>query len=424
MNSVTVATRPWAPAGGGPRHRSRLVLTVLLLVALIVPVTAASASASTTTVNVYFTPVDSECDATRPYAREVEPPRVLAGAIEQLLAGPTAAERAAGATSYLFDEQTAGMFRSATIRDGVAHIDFHDLRTVIPNASSSCGSTSLLAQLDATATQFPTVLRARYSINGSEATFYHWLQRDVPAPSRETATRGSLTNRAKIEDLDGDEATLRRIRVGRHDGFDRVVFEFDGGRPAYSVSYAPVAQADGSGAPIPTQGTVALQVYLQAESLNSEPLGPEFTFQPTEPITPGYPTLRHVRYGGFFEGGTTFGVGLTGRSGFRVVELTGPTRLAIDVAHGADLRDLRSGDRGSDVGDWQRRLNMVQFGTFASSPGHSQGPLTADGVFGTKTLRATRTFQRAEGVTETGVVNAATRSAMYQALRRSAQIRP
>ena len=421
MNITTVTTRPRAPAGGSPLRRGRLVLTVLLLVALVIPMTAASASADTATVSVFFTPAGSECDATVRYAREVETPRVLTGAIEQLLAGPTAAERAAGATS-VFNERTAGMLRSVAIRDGVAHIDLGDLRTVIPGASASCASTSLLAQLDATATQFPTVLRARYSINGSEATFYHWLQRVVPTSSQVIATRGSLTNRSRIENLDGDTATLRRVRVGRHDGFDRVVFEFEGGVPGYSVRYTPVALTDGAGAPIPTLGTVALQVFLQAESvdMSDEEFPP--TYSPTGLITPLYPTLRQVRYGGYFEGGTTFGVGLKGRSGFRVLELTGPPRLAIDVAHGVVVRDLRYGDRGADVSDWQRRLNVVQFGAFASSPGHSQGRLVSDGVFGTNTVRATRTFQRAEGVADTGVVNGATRNAMYQALRRSSQI--
>ena len=237
-----------------------------------------------------------------------------------------------------------------------------------------------------------------------------------------TTTRGSLSNRSRIEDLTGQPATLKKVRVGRHDGFDRVVFEFEGGSPGYSVRYVPVALTDGGGAPIPTMGTVALQVYLVAESVDLDVAGMPLTFTPTAPITPGYPTLRHVRYGGYFEGGTTFGVGLKGRSGFRVLELTGPTRLAIDVAHGATVRDLRSGHRGTDVGDWQRRLNLVQFGQFASSPGHPQGRLTTDGIFGAKTGQATRTFQRAEGVAVTGVVNAATRNAMYQALRRSAQI--
>ena len=422
MNTSTTHTSARAPARSGRRRAGR-VMIVLLLLALVIPTTAAAAT-GTATVDVYFTPVGSECGAVRPYPREVPLPRVLTGAVEQLLAGPTAAERAAGATSFLFDDGTAGMLRSASISDGVAHIDFRDLRTVIPGASSSCGSSSLLSQLDATATQFPTVDRARYSINGSEATFYHWLQRDVPGTSQVTATRGSLTNRRTIADLDGDHATLREVRVGRHDGFDRVVFEFDGGRPGYSVRYLPVARTDGAGQPIATLGSVALQVYLQADSVDLRAEGFPFTFAPTGPITPRYPTLRQVRFGGYFEGGTTFAVGLTGRSGFRVLELTGPTRLAIDVAHGADLRNLRRGDGGPDVRDWQHRLNAVQFGAFASSPGHAQGRLATDGAFGTATVRATRTLQRAEGVADTGVVNAATRNAMYRALRRSAQARP
>ena len=328
MNTTTpLAT---ARVADHPRRHGRLVLTVLLVLALTVPMTAAAAH--TATVYVHFTRVSSECDVTMPYARKVDLPRVLTGAMERLLAGPTAAERAAGATS-LFNSRTAGMLRSVNIRDGVAHIDFKDLRKVIPNASSSCGSTSLLAQLDATATQFPTVLRARYSINGSEATFYHWLQRDVPATSRVTATRGSLTNRSRIERLSGQQATLRKIRVGRHNGFDRLVFEFEGGQPGYIVHYTPVARRDGSGEPIRTLGNAALQVYLLAESVNLDAQGFPYTFTPTGPITPRYPTLRQVRYGGYFEGGTTFGVGLSGRTGFRVLELTGPPRLAIDVAH-------------------------------------------------------------------------------------------
>lgn len=416
MTTTTRSILARAPARG----IRRMVVTVLTLLAMVVPLSAASAT-DTATVNVYFTSTGSECDATAAFAREVEVPRVLTGAMTQLLAGPTDEERSAGASSF-FGPDTAGMVRSVTIRDGVAHVDFGDLRPVIPGASSSCGSTSLLAQLDATATQFSTVRGARYSINGSERTFYAWLQRGVPDSSAVTATRGSLTNQARVADLHGEQATLRRVRVGRHDGFDRIVFEFDGGVPGYSVAYRSVARTDGGGAPIPTPGNTALQVYLLADSVDMQAEGFPFTFTPQGPISVRYPTLRQVRYGGFFEGGTTFGVGLTGRSGFRVLELTGPPRLAIDVAHGVDQRNLRSGHRGADVRDWQERLNTVQFGAFASSPGHPQGRLATDGIYGPRTTRATRAFQRAEAVAVTGVVDSTTRRVMYDALRRSAQI--
>jgi len=96
----------------------------------------------------------------------------------ELLRGPTASERSRGYGGW-FSTKTAGMLRSVRIDGGVAYIDFRDLRRVIPNASSSCGSTLLLAQLDRTATQFQTVRRAIYSIGGSSA-FYEWLQYSVP----------------------------------------------------------------------------------------------------------------------------------------------------------------------------------------------------------------------------------------------------
>ncbi|MEX2553572.1 MAG: hypothetical protein WD627_11300 [Actinomycetota bacterium] len=51
---------------------------------------------------------------------------------------------------------------------------------MIPNASSSCGSAQLLAQLDGTARQFDEVDRTLYSINGDAGTFYEWLQLAVP----------------------------------------------------------------------------------------------------------------------------------------------------------------------------------------------------------------------------------------------------
>jgi hypothetical protein len=62
----------------------------------------------------------------------------------------------------------------------IAYIDFRDFQRIIHNASSSCGSALLLVQLDRTVTQFPTVLGAIYSLNGSRIAFYDWLQLSSP----------------------------------------------------------------------------------------------------------------------------------------------------------------------------------------------------------------------------------------------------
>jgi hypothetical protein len=101
--------------------------------------------------------------------------------MDALLRGPTAAERRRRYGGW-FSRRTAGMLRSMNLSNGVAGIDFDDFRHVIPNASSSCGSALLLAELNRTAKQFPTVSRAVYSFDGNRRAFYEWLQLSPPRP--------------------------------------------------------------------------------------------------------------------------------------------------------------------------------------------------------------------------------------------------
>lgn len=119
------------------------------------------------------------CARVYPLRRTVTTPAVLTGAMRALLAGPTTAERRRGFDGW-FSSKTADKLRTVRVRDGVAYVDFSDFRRVIPNASSSCGSALLLAQLDNTARQFPSVRRAVYSFNGDRRAFYEWLQREPP----------------------------------------------------------------------------------------------------------------------------------------------------------------------------------------------------------------------------------------------------
>ncbi|MDA8310338.1 MAG: GerMN domain-containing protein [Actinomycetota bacterium] len=106
---------------------------------------------------------------------------VLRTALDELLAGPSAAERAAGLTSWFsstWAPSTAGYLRSVTVSSGNATVDFGDLPSVIPNASTSTGSHLLLSQLDATVFQFPSITSVIYRIDGSCQAFGEWLQLD------------------------------------------------------------------------------------------------------------------------------------------------------------------------------------------------------------------------------------------------------
>jgi hypothetical protein len=147
-----------------------------------------------TIVEVHFSNDDGAdfegCTQTSPVERRVDGPAVLDGALRALLAGPTQTERDAGLTSW-FSQDPADLIRSVTVRNGIAQVDF-DARfpSAVPNASTACGSSSLRAQLDRTARQFPTVGRVIFSVDGSVDGFYGWLQ--APSPDLTPRWGGSL----------------------------------------------------------------------------------------------------------------------------------------------------------------------------------------------------------------------------------------
>jgi len=91
----------------------------------------------------------------------------------------------------------------------------------------------------------------------------------------------------------------------------------------------PVVRLDGSGAPLRLRGTAFLEVVVRAPT-HDQDYRP--VLRPTR-LRPDLPALREVNAPGSFEGQTTAGIGVTRRVGFRVLELTDPTRIVIDLAH-------------------------------------------------------------------------------------------
>lgn len=137
--------------------------------------------AADVTIQVYFAnaALGEDCDDVFPVDRRVDGGDVAAAAVEALLAGPTSTEAEAGYAGW-FGAPTAGMLNGVVLADGVLRVDLGDLRDVIPNASTSCGSAGLLAQLDRTLAPFVPGGGVVYLIDGSTEDFYAWLQFDVP----------------------------------------------------------------------------------------------------------------------------------------------------------------------------------------------------------------------------------------------------
>jgi len=145
---------------------------------------------------------------------------VLEATMDELLAGPTTADAAAGLSSW-FSSATAGMVLSASVAaDGSAVVDFDPaLATTIPGASSSAGSDQLLRQLDATVFQNTAVTSATYTLGGSCDAFFGWIQRACEprtqseaasalyaqtyfGPERVTGPSANVTEAVQLEDFE------------------------------------------------------------------------------------------------------------------------------------------------------------------------------------------------------------------------------
>jgi hypothetical protein len=135
---------------------------------------------ATVTVEVFFAneSLGEACGEVFPVTRTVDRDDPVQGALEALLAGPTAAEQAEGYGGW-FSAGTADTLLDVTIVDGTAHVVFTDLRQLIPNASTSCGSAGLLAQLDQTLLSLDGITASRYAL-ADQTAFYAWLQLDDP----------------------------------------------------------------------------------------------------------------------------------------------------------------------------------------------------------------------------------------------------
>jgi hypothetical protein len=123
-----------------------------------------------------------------------------------------------------------------------------------------------------------------------------------------------------------------RLEVGRHDdeGFDRVVVAFDGPLPGYDIRYVDQVVQDGSGQPVTLLGGADLQVVIKPANAHDDTGAPTL---PVPRLTPAFAMVQEARLVGDFEAVVTVGVGVRARAPFRVIELTGPNRLVIDVQH-------------------------------------------------------------------------------------------
>jgi hypothetical protein len=126
-------------------------------------------------------------------------------------------------------------------------------------------------------------------------------------------------------------ATVTAIRIAHHDGYDRLVVGFatSNSMPRYELTRQATSTfiRDASGKPVTLQGSAGIRAVLRNSDIASG--------VPND-VKPNLPEIREVTQIGNFERVVSYGVGLATPACFRVLELSGPSRLVIDVQTPAD----------------------------------------------------------------------------------------
>lgn len=132
-------------------------------------------------------------------------------------------------------------------------------------------------------------------------------------------------------------AYLTEVRAGRHPGFDRVVWEFDGPRPSFRAEYAagPVRES-GSGDRVDLAGDAAVTVvFSPASGVDLSGDEPVEIYTGPRRITgddAGTRNVTEIVRTGDFESALAWAVGVERATAFTVTVLAAPTRVVLDIA--------------------------------------------------------------------------------------------
>jgi len=156
----------------------------------------------------------------------------------------------------------------------------------------------------------------------------------APDPDEEPLTGFDLQEKigGGFPDLGDDIGPGEGVRVGHHEGYDRVVFDFtDSGTPTYRVRYVATPVADGSGDTVAVAGDAYLEVLVTTVSIPED--GQERPADSSAADLEGTVIAEaNAIFGGFEGYGQTF-VGVRDmQRPFRVSVESAPTRLVVDIA--------------------------------------------------------------------------------------------
>ena len=151
---------------------------------------------------------------------------------------------------------------------------------------------------------------------------------ESPSPAPDGPPFPESTDPQTAEPTGEWDLQLVDVRVGEHDGFDRVVLELSGtATPGWGVAWGDEAVAEGTGDVVPLEGDHVLTISASGTAM-PEP----GSFEVPARLGPAG-AVAEVQVNGWFEGYTQVFAGIEGDvRPFRVFTLTDPPRLVVDVA--------------------------------------------------------------------------------------------
>ncbi|MCK0439117.1 hypothetical protein MUG78_06460 [Gordonia alkaliphila] len=190
------------------------------------------------------------------------------------------------------------------------------------DSSSSTTSSQSVVSVTVTETASPT--------NGGPANDASTAQ--TPNPQTQTS-QSPITGTLPVQHDASTNArlTVTDVRVGGHDGFDRVVFEFGGvGTPGWRVQFTDDPRQDGSGDPVIVPGRAVIAVTLIGVGYPGDTGVAEYSGP--NPVA-GVGGITQVNLEGVFEGQQLAFIGVSAaQPAVAVSALSSPTRLVIDIA--------------------------------------------------------------------------------------------
>lgn len=157
-----------------------------------------------------------------------------------------------------------------------------------------------------------------------------------PTASSAGATLPGFTDpgERQTQDATGQaQLLIEEVRVGSHDGFDRVVLDLSGtGEAGWSARFVTEPVLDGSGAPVDLAGEFVLRVDVQGMAY---PEPGDTAYEEGQLLVDGgdLSTVTEVLRTAPFEGQVPIFIGTSTEVPFRVFRISDPERLVIDLQH-------------------------------------------------------------------------------------------